>query len=67
MVATAPDMETLNMSQRERERLTIMTGVKRKELTLVQASAVLGLCYRQTKRVWRRARCSASNVGPKSA
>jgi len=42
------------MSQRERERLTIMAGVARKELTLVQAGVVLGLCYRQTKRVWRR-------------
>jgi hypothetical protein len=47
-------METLNMNKRERERLAIMAGVKRKELTLVQASEVLDLCYRQTKRVWRR-------------
>ena len=42
------------MSKRERERLAIMAGVKRKELTLVQASEVLSLSYRQTKRVWRR-------------
>ena len=49
-----PDMETLNMSKRERDRLRIMAGVKQKELTLVQASQVLALCYRQTKRVWRR-------------
>jgi hypothetical protein len=47
-------METLNMSKRERDRLAIMAGVKRKELTLVQASEVLELCSRQTKRVWRR-------------
>jgi hypothetical protein len=47
-------METLNMSKRERERLAILAGVQRKELTLVQASGVLGLGYRQTKRVWRR-------------
>jgi hypothetical protein len=47
-------METLNMSKRERDRLAIMAGVKRNELTLVQASEVLDLCYRQTKRVWRR-------------
>lgn len=42
------------MSKRERDRLAIMAGVKRKELTLVQASEVLELCYRQIKRVWRR-------------
>jgi len=34
--------------------MTIMVGVKRRELTQVQAAQVLGLGYRQTKRVWRR-------------
>jgi hypothetical protein len=47
-------METLNMSKRERERLGVLAGVKRQELTLVQASGLLGLGYRQTKRIWRR-------------
>jgi homeodomain-containing protein len=47
-------METLNMSKGERDRLAIMAGVKRKELTLVQASDLLEVCYRQTKRIWRR-------------
>ena len=42
------------MSRKERERLTIMVGVKRKELTQVQAAELLCLSYRQTKRVWRR-------------
>lgn len=42
------------MSRKERNRLTIMVGVKGQELTLVQAADVLGLSYRQTKRVWRR-------------
>jgi hypothetical protein len=42
------------MSRDERERLTIMIGVKRQELTQVQAAHLLGLGYRQTKRVWRR-------------
>ena len=42
------------MSKQERDRLAIMVGVKRKELTLVQAGDVLALSYRQTKRVWRR-------------
>jgi hypothetical protein len=31
-----------------------MASVKARELSLVEASAVLGLCYRQTRRVWRR-------------
>jgi hypothetical protein len=47
-------METLKMSRKERDRLTIMVGVKREELTQVQAAELLGLSYRQTKRVWRR-------------
>ena len=42
------------MSPHERERMMIMAGVKRRELTQVQAAQLMGLCYRQTKRVWRR-------------
>jgi len=42
------------MSRKERERLTIMTGVKREELTLVQAGELMAVCYRQSKRIWRR-------------
>jgi len=42
------------MSQKERVRLTVMQRVKVRELTLREASEVLGVCYRQTKRVWRR-------------
>jgi hypothetical protein len=49
-----PDMETLTMSPHERERMMIMAGVKRRELTQVQAAQLMGLGYRQTKRVWRR-------------
>jgi len=47
-------METLTMSGKERERLTIMAGVREKELTLVQAAGLMGVCYRQSKRIWRR-------------
>jgi hypothetical protein len=47
-------METLTMSRKERDRLTVMAGVTRQELTLVQAAAVMDLGYRQSKRVWRR-------------
>lgn len=42
------------MSQKERVRLIVMEQVKEDELTLVEACEVLGLSYRQTKRVWRR-------------
>ena len=42
------------MSRKERNRLTIMAGLKRGELTLVQAAGMARLSYRQIKRVWRR-------------
>jgi len=42
------------MSRKERDRLTVMAGVTRQELTLVQAAVVMDLGYRQSKRVWRR-------------
>jgi len=38
----AHNMETLKMSRKERDRLTIMVGVKREELTQVQAAELLG-------------------------
>jgi hypothetical protein len=47
-------METLTMSGKERDRLTIMVGVKQEELTLVQAAGLMGVGYRQSKRIWRR-------------
>jgi hypothetical protein len=49
-------MEKLIMSQPERVRLVVMQQVKQDELTVAEASEVLGLSYRQTKRVWRRYR-----------
>jgi hypothetical protein len=42
------------MSRKERERLTIMVGIQQEELTLVQAAELMGVCYRQSKRIWRR-------------
>jgi transposase len=42
------------MSAKERRRAVIMANVKAEELSLVEAAEVLGLGYRQTKRVWRR-------------
>ncbi len=46
------------MSAKERRRAVIMAGVQAGELNLVGAAAVLGLSYRQTKRVWRRYRAN---------
>jgi len=42
------------MSGKERERLTVMAGVTDRKLTLVQASELMEVCYRQSKRIWRR-------------
>ena len=42
------------MSRKERERLTVMVGVTDRKLTLVPASELMGVCYRQSKRIWRR-------------
>ena len=42
------------MSRKERDRLTIMAGVTEQELTLAAAGELMGVCYRQSKRIWRR-------------
>jgi len=42
------------MSRQERDRISIMLGVKDQALSQVQAAELLGLSYRQAKRVWRR-------------
>ena len=42
------------MSQKERARLTVMKQVEERALSIVEASEVLGLSYRQAKRVWGR-------------
>jgi hypothetical protein len=42
------------MSRKERNRLTIMAGVKALKLTLVAAAGLMGVCYRQGKRIWQR-------------
>src|SRR3974390_3709356 len=47
-------METLSMSQKERARLTVMKQVEQRALSIVEASEVMGLSYRQAKRVWGR-------------
>ncbi len=47
-------METFSMSLKERRRLEALSRVQAEELTLVEASELLGLSYRQTKRSWAR-------------
>lgn len=42
------------MNGKERARMTVMSGVKSKGLTLVQAGELMGVGYRQSKRIWRR-------------
>jgi hypothetical protein len=44
------------MSWKERRRVGVMASVKAGELSLAEASQVLGLSHRQIKRVWRRYR-----------
>lgn len=47
-------METISMSRKERKRLEAFGRVKAGDLTLVAASGLLGLSYRQAKRAWSR-------------
>src|SRR5437667_4174827 len=47
-------MQTLIMSQKERKRLVVLDQVKRKQLTIMKAAQVMGVCYRQAKRIWQR-------------
>ena len=42
------------MSGKERERIKIMAGVTEEQLTLVAAAGLMGVCYRQRKRIWRQ-------------
>lgn len=44
----------LSMSKKELERKSIMDSYRLGKLTLTECAKKLGLCYRQTKRVWRR-------------
>jgi transposase len=44
------------MSGRELKRLGVLARVEKEALNLVDAAAILGLSYRQAKRIWRRYR-----------
>ena len=47
-------METMTMSYKERRRLDALSRVKSRDISLVKASELLGLSYRQAKRAWAR-------------
>ena len=47
-------METLTMSQKERNRIPVMKAIGKHELKLAKAAELLGMSYRQTRRIWRR-------------
>ena len=42
------------MSQKERKRLAVMSRVKEKGMTIREGSEVLGISYRQARRIYRR-------------
>jgi transposase len=44
------------MSVRELQRVEVMARVAKDDLAIVDAATILGLSYRQTKRIWRRYR-----------
>jgi hypothetical protein len=47
-------METFLMSKLERRRLEVLSQVRSGKLTLQKGSELLGICYRQMKRIWSR-------------
>ncbi|MGD9854691.1 MAG: helix-turn-helix domain-containing protein [Planctomycetaceae bacterium] len=56
-------METLAMSVKERRRLEVFSRVREGELTLVKASELLSLSYRQAKRAYGRYRSEGDGGG----
>src|SRR5271165_121676 len=49
-------MGRIGMSQRELRRVEVLARVKSKELQVVDAASLLGVSYRQAKRLWKRYR-----------
>jgi molybdenum-dependent DNA-binding transcriptional regulator ModE len=49
-------METLLLSRKERRRLKVMEAVQAGELILARGAEVMGMSYRQAKRIWKRYR-----------
>ncbi len=44
----------LAMSQRERTRLVMMTMVREKAMTIKETAEVMGMSYRQSRRIYKR-------------
>ena len=49
-------MGRTEMSERELGRAEVLARVKRRELRVVDAAVLMGVCYRQGKRLWKRYR-----------
>jgi transposase len=49
-------METLLMSGKERKRLVLMAELQRGAMSVAEAGRVMGVSYRQAKRIWQRFR-----------
>src|ERR1039458_3298744 len=49
-------MGRIGMSQRELRRVEVLARVKSKELQVVDAASLVGVSYRQAKRLWKRDR-----------
>src|ERR1035441_3371576 len=49
-------MGRMGMSQRELRRVEVLARVKSKELKVVDAASLVGVSYRQAKRLWKRYR-----------
>jgi Helix-turn-helix domain len=47
-------MGKLRLSGKERRRVEVLTKVKRGDIPLTKAAELLGVCYRQVLRIWRR-------------
>ena len=45
---------SLTMSKKERSRLVVMSRVKEKQMTIKEASELLGISYRQCQRIYKR-------------
>ena len=42
------------MSSKERKRLVVLAAVKQGKLSVAAAGRMMGVCYRQAKRIWHR-------------
>ena len=55
-------MGRTGMSSRELRRVEVLARVKSKQLKLTDAAELLGVCYRQAKRLWKRYRSGGAKA-----